>query len=545
MSQLLATSVRIPRNYLLVLPEPTPNGPFHLGHISGPYLRMDIIARWLRQRGDAPLVVSGSDVYDPWVPLKAWQDSTTEREVTREYHARIARDLADLHIGVDEFINPSEEPWCGRFEQEVRDSLERLRSRGAVLSRTERVLYSESARRFIVGAWLLGRCPDCGAGTASYFCEECGAHFLPENVIDPHSRCDDGPLTPRDIESLFLALPDADRLEARLAEISVPERYRRTVRRFLSREGLSVRLSAPQEWGVDLGRAADDVPRTLFSYTGTFMFTRLAGEVHGVHSGSGVNAFAPESDVVTITSLGTDNVVPVLVGIVGTSLMYGDMKSYDRCLINDFYQLAGEKFSTSRRHAIWVSDIARAQNVDTDTVRYFLAKINPEGGPADFDPSVFLAEVGDRLAGVTSSAVTRSWQELPEQPGSPSDVLVELLESKLREQERALDSALVSTAAAVRAFDAWCDRAPQAGAGCDAAYWWLKGAAVLSWPLMPVFGQRIWDGLGGSGEPRLAAFTGPTRPVAGSAPPRFARPTAADLAPCLPATLRVPDGLRR
>jgi methionyl-tRNA synthetase len=140
--------------------------------------------------------------------------------------------------------------------------------------------------------------------------------------------------------------------------------------------------------------------------------------------------------------------------------------------------------------------------------------------------------------------VARCWDGLPERPGGPSGALVERLEAKLREQERALDATRVSTAAAVRAFDDWCDQVPPAGADGDTAYWWLKGAAVLSWPVMPEFGQRIWAGLGGSDEPRLAAFAAPTPPLPGATPPRFARPTVADLAPCLPETLAAPASVR-
>ncbi|MBT2525907.1 class I tRNA ligase family protein [Streptomyces sp. ISL-99] len=541
MNTKLGADSRPPRNYLLTLPEPTPNGPFHLGHIAGPYLRMDVIARFLRCRGDRPVVVSGSDVYDPWVPLKAGEEGTTPREVSARYHARISSDLSDLAITTDAFINVSEEPWRDRFEREVDHSLAHLRGRGAVVERTERVLYSESARRHVVGAWLLGRCPDCGAGTASYFCEECGAHFLPENVVEPRSRNDDdGPLAWREIDSLFLALPDAERLDARLARMSVPERYRATVRRFLAREGLAVRLSAPQEWAVDLGRTEPQVPRGLFSYTGTFMFTRLAGEIHGMLTGTGVNAFAPESDVVTLTSLGIDNVIPVLVGIVGTSLMYEDMRTYDRCLITDFHQLAGEKFSTSRRHAIWVADIARARNVSVDAVRYFLAKVNPEAGPASFEPAEFLAEAGDRLSGRFGASLAACHRRLPERPGAPDGRLMARLDALLGDQERALDSPQVSTAAAVRAFDTWCDSAPGPDAHPDTAYWWLKGAAVLGWPVMPGFAQQTWTTLGGDGEPRLSAFLHPTAPVTAGGPVVFPRPTAADLAPCLPETLGSP-----
>ncbi|WP_159025260.1 hypothetical protein [Streptomyces pluripotens] len=41
---------------------------------------------------------------------------------------------------------------------------------------------------------------------------------------------------------------------------SVADRYRATVARFLERDGLTVRPSAPQTWGLPLPGAEPDVP---------------------------------------------------------------------------------------------------------------------------------------------------------------------------------------------------------------------------------------------------------------------------------------------
>ena len=136
---LLTGDTHTPRHYLLVPPEATPNGPLHLGHIGGPFLWSDMIARHLRVRGDLPLVITGSDVYESYVALKAHTEDSTPGEVAAHYGQRIQDDLAALRIGVDAFIVPDQQPWREQFEQEVAASIERLTARGAVLTRTERV----------------------------------------------------------------------------------------------------------------------------------------------------------------------------------------------------------------------------------------------------------------------------------------------------------------------------------------------------------------------------------------------------------------------
>ncbi|MET8950218.1 class I tRNA ligase family protein [Streptomyces sp. NPDC004393] len=538
MSALLTTGTHTPRHYLLVPPEATPNGPLHLGHIGGPFLWSDMIARHLRVRGDLPLVITGSDVYESYVTLRAHAEDSTPAEVAARYGRRIQDDLAAMDIGIDAFITPDQEPWKEQFEAEVTACLARLDERGAVLTRTERVPYCADSGRWVVGGWLQGRCPECGAGVASYFCEECSAHFLPEAVLDPRPLLDEGPLTWREITSRFLTVPATGVLDGVLAERGIACGYRDTVARFLDRDGLTIRLTAPQEWGLALSAPQPGVPHALFPYAGILMFARLAGAVHGRLSGTGVNAFDPDSGVTTITTLGIDNVIPTLVAIVGTSLLHGGMKPYDRCLINHFYQLAGRKFSTSARHAIWAADVAAAPALDVDAVRYHLARADLEAGPASFDPEDFLATARGTLADDLGKRIAEAFRTLaPTAPAAPSTALTARLDALLTEQSVALDGTRISTRRAVDAFDAW---AADTAAGEVGAYWWLKGLALLGFPVMPRLAARIWHLLGGTGEPRARTFHAATRPLPGAQTqiPTLSRPEAADLAACLPATLR-------
>lgn len=52
---------------VIVCSRPTPNGPLHLDHLSGPYLRADILKRYLIQQGHEVCLVTGVDAFETYV----------------------------------------------------------------------------------------------------------------------------------------------------------------------------------------------------------------------------------------------------------------------------------------------------------------------------------------------------------------------------------------------------------------------------------------------------------------------------------------------
>ncbi len=406
-----------PRRYLLVPPEPTPNGPLHLGHIAGPFLRLDVLARFLRMRGDHAAVITGTDAYESWVAMRARMEACEPAEIAARFHGQIREGLAAMRIEMDEYFNPAEEPWHTRFRQEIDGSLARLRDRGAISRVVERVPYDASADRFVVGPLLLGRCPDCAAETTGYGCEDCGAHFRPEELVEPRSRFAQDRWQWRQIETLFVEMAGLDWLEPEFDRLEVAPRYREAVRAYVRRSGTRDRLSAPHQWGMPLPTEYGLTHSTLFSYTGCFMFARLIGELHRERIGATVNSFDAESDVITVTSLGCDNAVCTLYSINALAPVFGGTRPYDRCLINEFYQLAGSKFSTSRGHVITASAIARVPGLPVDATRFYLAMVNPESEEASFEPKAFLEWVNARLAGDLERSLAVAWERVPGTPG--------------------------------------------------------------------------------------------------------------------------------
>ncbi|WP_371734306.1 class I tRNA ligase family protein [Acidisphaera sp. S103] len=232
---------------------PTPNGRAHLGHIAGPYLRMDVLARHLRSWGHRVMSVSATDGFDSYVLWKAQQEGRSPEEVCRDYHRLIRRDLLALDIDMRAFLDVVQGELAGLHAERARHAVEQLVAKGATIEVQEQVLYSRDTGRYIVGAWLEGQCPQCLASASGYFCEACGAHFKPEAMVNPKPRLGDTSLESRAVASLYLKFPKFQRLLDHTNAAGVPPEYQEIVRRYIESEGPVFRLTAPGTW--HLGRA--------------------------------------------------------------------------------------------------------------------------------------------------------------------------------------------------------------------------------------------------------------------------------------------------
>ncbi|KYF91094.1 hypothetical protein BE20_36905 [Sorangium cellulosum] len=505
---------------------PTPNGRLHLGHMSGPYLKADVMARHLRSRGVEAHVVSGADAYESHVELKASQLGCSEREVATKFHALIRRELDALHVQCD-FVDPLHPEVHDEYLAFNRRTVDQLVARGLTTSVREKVEYSPSTGRYIAGCWIAGTCPQCGAESGSYFCEACGAHYKPQDLGDRKTAVSD--LEPLWVESLFLKLTRRRELEARVERMGIDPEFRRILSRYFAAQGEIVRLTNPGRWGMSYG--AED--RVIFTYTvGLLSFSLFCAELFKRSRGLAMSPFSPASDFVTVASFGIDNAVAYLAGVLGAAVELGDIKPFDFFATNYFYHLEGKKFSTSRDHLVCASDLIRDSGVAPDAIRYFLGKVNPEKEARNFAISEFL-EVNNRtLAGELEALLARHFGQLS--GGEPADApagLLRELEGVLQEQSAHLSLPAVCMADAARCIDTWMDVGRRAGAPEAAhSYWWLKGLALVAYPFMPVVAERIWGHLGHEGAPTYATFLARprTRPPQAWAP-QFAEVSAAAL----------------
>ena len=238
------------KKYLIIPAMPTPNGRLHLGHMSGPYLKMDILARAQRRNGNLACVISGSDSYESYVNLKSWLTGMTPEEVCSHFSALSLCDLQALGIYYDDFVNPADPSLKQDFIDFATEKMNDLEKKGVTEIRSEQYQWSPSTDRYIVGCWLQGNCPICGSETASYQCENCGNQYRPMDILHLSSRAKENDLLPVDDYTLYLKVSKKDQLWKHIDSMGIDEPFKEIVRTYFQSQGDYIRLTNPDTWGI-------------------------------------------------------------------------------------------------------------------------------------------------------------------------------------------------------------------------------------------------------------------------------------------------------
>lgn len=479
------------KKYLLVPVMPTPNGPLHLGHISGPFLRMDVLARCLRQIGHAVSIVSASDPWETHAQLRGLTNDAPPEQICHHYHREIANGLAALNINYDGFINVLEPPWSAALPNIANDVLVALAKQpDALRVIKERVPYSRKHQMPLIGALIEGACPKCGASMGGFFCESCGAEISPCDLVKPRSRLPDDDWEWRSYDSLYLQVRDVAALRRLAERICADRRFVEMAFDGLARNDNLVRLTHPGAWGIHARVESVSPDSVIFTYPALFALSLLCAGAKDAAAEDA--AFGPSSDIVTITSFGIDNSMPYIVSVLAQMQALGNVKPFDHYLTNYFGTLDGKKFSTSRNHAIWALDASHLLDAKTDTIRAYLSKVNPQYGEADFSVAEFGAfktQWEERLERNIAAALSTT------PAGSDNfDHLARLFEQR----NAALDPARFALAEAMKPLEEWARLADN-----GATYAWALGFSVLAWPIMPELSERIWRT---GGMPNLPTF---------------------------------------
>jgi methionyl-tRNA synthetase len=544
------------RRYFLTPVCLVPNGRAHLGHVAGPLLKMDVYRRHLLRAGADVRMISMSDVHEAHVLIKAYQEGSTPEDVANRFHKGIVGDLQALDIAYDDLLNPLDPEWAGIYDRINREFLDGIVRAGNAKVRSEPLpvlaeILGENGKNpalrpqigdSVVSGWLRGRCPLCGEGLVGFFCEACGGHFAPAQMLDPATAHFPGTLRFEARQSLWLDLEGgAAAIIGYLKKIKVRADFLEIAERYLRTNGASIRLEVPSPWGLHLDHPGTSPGQVVFSYSSLLIGCHLvAGERYKQLTGSSVNPFCVDSDVTCVLAFGIDNTVPFLVGAVGCALGQATYKPVDHFLVNYFYDLDGGKFSTSRGHVIWGGDIVTLGGANVDLVRAYLCWRNPEFERAMFSVDEFVRfhhEMATRLEVATSTAA-----KMGNGADGYDDGVMRYLEAELLTQSTALEPATFDIAAAYSCVDRWIHRASAFSLTPDAARTWLTGFALLGCPIISRSAQQVWSWLGLAGAPRLAGIhqRGSALQTGVQNVPLVSIPelTLANLNPSLPAALR-------
>ncbi len=388
---------------------PYANGPLHVGHIAGAYLPADIFARYHRLRGNDVLMVSGADCHGTPITLQSAREGVTPLDVIRRYHGSFIETFSALGISFDLFT----QTYTENHYAITQAFFLKLLDEGYLHKASALGAYSESLARFLPDRFIEGVCPNCGFARArGDQCENCGKLHEPSDLGAPRSTLDGGPITFRTTEHFVLAL---DKLEPRLREWldSKNRSYWRanTLQFTLNwlREGLRGRaITRDLEWGVPVPVDGDGFKdKRIYVWFDAVIGYYSASIEWAVRTG------APERwrewwqnpDARSYYFIGKDNIPfhsiiwpAMLIGYRGLALPH-DIPA------NEFYNLEGEKMSTSRNHALWSADLEN--RYAPDAIRYYLSATAPEGRDSGWYWNDFVRRNNDELVATWGNLVHR------------------------------------------------------------------------------------------------------------------------------------------
>ncbi|MEU7229988.1 class I tRNA ligase family protein [Streptomyces chrestomyceticus] len=374
---------------VLLSPPPTPNGPLHVGHLAGPYVAADVAARAARLRGERVLTVCGLDDHQNYVLARARQRGTKVREERDGHAARIRAVFDRAGVRHDVFTDPLSDVG---YRTAVAGFLDELVASGTLPVREWATPVCPSCPGVPHHAYVSGDCPRCGTGSGGGTCEGCGWYTTAGNLVDARcTRCG-SPLTARHtVRGPVLPLERyREGLSRVWAAADAPPGARLLLRQLFSLPELpDVPLSYPTDWGIESvttpGHRIDVWSEMALGYLYT-IGQRLAPGVAGidghVRAWRGVDALW--------AFLGRDNIFYYLVQFPALFLAFGlPPDVLGGLVVNEFYQLSGAKFSTSRGHAVWAHELL--DHEEPGMLRAFLCWDRPAPYPTNFTPERYRA----------------------------------------------------------------------------------------------------------------------------------------------------------
>ncbi len=427
---------------VIVIPQPTVNGPLHIGHLSGPYLAADVASRAARARGERVLTLAGVDVHPNYVLTKAETLGADVDEMIARYRGQITTAFELAGIGYDVFLDPQDPT----YRRAVAGMLREMVTNGTVPMEEFTLHQCSDCGRTLHHSYVVGKCAVCGTGANGTSCEGCGGFTSAQTLVDAScARCGGSP-RPMVATVPVLRLEDyRERLVTEWLQAEWPSRMRSVLEQYRQAPLPDIPMAYPTNWGIEcdgpLAGLRVDFPTELgLSYLfGPAHALRpeadtLAERVDAWREVEGVWHFNGMDNTFYFTTL-----YPAILAAAGvpTAKARG-------AVVNELYLLEGQKFSTSRNHALWADEFLAAE--DPELVRLYLSWDRPDRYESDFTHESFRAFcdwVRPLLAGPLS--------------GGPSSVSATTLPAtlaaaELERADRALRLAGFDSALAVRSL---------------------------------------------------------------------------------------------
>jgi methionyl-tRNA synthetase len=385
---------------------PYANGDIHLGHLAGAYLPADIYVRYQRLKKRDVVYICGTDEHGVPVTISAEKHNKTPREIVDKYYVSIRESFEKFGMTFDNFSRTSL-PVHHRMAQ---DFFIKIHQKGLIYPREVEQFYCSRCKRFLPDRYIVGTCPKCNKeGARGDQCESCGHWLEPFELIEP--RCLVCGETPKKTKTKHWYFKLSDFQEKLDTWISGKTGWKETVLSFVKgwlREGLQDRpITRDLPWGVPvpLEEAKGKVLYVWFDAPIGYISSTIEwAEKQGKPDLWKDYWFGKDTRLVHF--IGKDNIVFHALIWPAMLMAYGDYVLPSDIPANQFLNLEGGKFSTSKNYAIWLPDYLK--EFEADSLRYALTRNAPEMRDTDFTWRDFQVWHNNELADILGNFINRT-----------------------------------------------------------------------------------------------------------------------------------------
>ncbi len=392
------TAAKTKRTFIVTSAPPNPNGDLHLGHLSGPFLGADVMQRHLKQLGHEVRYVGYSDEHSCYVPRRGAELGRTAHETARVFGNRMEETLSLGAMHHDWFTRPLTNSTHTEIVQ--RFFLE-LWEQGAFEVQELPVFHCTDCDRPLYEAEVRGECHYCGDPSDGIYCEACGLPQVSGSLAAPKcTACWNEPELRSMRRIVFKLEGHREALAAYFADAQSRSEWRPRLVEYL--DGL---MSRPLPETPVSREGAYGIPVPLDGWEGHYLDTWFSGIWGYVAATANLTAAQGEPgrweelwtspDTEVFNFIGFDCGFSHAVLWPALLIAHGGLTLPSQVVTNEFYRLEGEKFSTSRGHAIWGGDFLR--RVSPDALRFHLCLTGPEREQTNFAMAEFADTVSTIL----------------------------------------------------------------------------------------------------------------------------------------------------
>ena len=381
---------------------PYANGYIHMGHLVE-YIQSDIWARFQKSRGHRCIYVCAADTHGTPIMIKARQENVSPEELVTRVAAEQHTDLKAFDVAFDNFYTThsaeNELLTCRMFEA--------LRVAGHIYTKTIEQAFDAEQNLFLPDRFVKGTCPRCKTedqyGDA---CENCGATYTPNQLIDPVSVLSGTAPLWRESEHYFFRLS------------AFEEKLRAWIKGARLHQNITSKLEEWFEAGLQDWDISRDAPYFGFRIPGTedkYFYVWLDAPVGYLasfldycnrHENLDFDEYwMPGHDTEAYHFIGKD--IVYFHTLFWPAVLDGSgFRTPTSVFAHGFLTVDGKKMSKSR--GTFIKARTYADNLDPSCLRYYYAaKLGPGMEDIDLNLDDFVARVNSDLVGKLVNIASR------------------------------------------------------------------------------------------------------------------------------------------